>query len=67
MIHSISELSGDMVQTQVHLIQRQHLLGRLGVRILVHLGILLIPWMAGNALEMTHIFYKKKVINLEQF
>jgi hypothetical protein len=50
MIHSIGELSGDMVQTQVHLIQRQHLLGRLGVRILVHLGILLIPWMAGNAL-----------------
>ena len=38
MIHGVGKLAGDVVQTQVHLVQRQHLLWRLRIRILVHLA-----------------------------
>mmetsp|Transcript_37442 Transcript_37442/g.111073 ORF Transcript_37442/g.111073 Transcript_37442/m.111073 type:complete len:282 (+) Transcript_37442:2636-3481(+) len=36
-VHGVRELPGDVVQAQVHLVERQHLLRRVGVRVLVHL------------------------------
>mmetsp|Transcript_54690 Transcript_54690/g.144051 ORF Transcript_54690/g.144051 Transcript_54690/m.144051 type:complete len:273 (+) Transcript_54690:3117-3935(+) len=36
-VHGVGELARDVVQPQVHLVEREHLLRRVGVRVFVHL------------------------------